>query len=50
MVKILRKSYENHETQFPINSVFIVQKSIFVVTPNKMLKMKFKFKYILLIT
>ena len=29
MVKILRKSQENHEAQFPKFSVFIGQKSIF---------------------
>ena len=29
MVKILRKSYENHEAQFPKFSVFIGQKAIF---------------------
>ena len=29
MVKILRKSYENHKTQSPKFSVFIAQKSIF---------------------
>ena len=29
MVKILRKSYENHEAQFPIFSAFIGQKSVF---------------------
>ena len=29
MVKILRKSQENHEAQFPNFSVFIGQKSIF---------------------
>ena len=29
MVKILRKSYESHEAQFPKFSVFIGQKSIF---------------------
>ena len=29
MVKILRKSEENHEAQFPKFSVFIGQKSIF---------------------
>ena len=29
MVKILRKSYENHEAQFPKFIVFLGQKSIF---------------------
>ena len=29
MVKILRKSYENHKVQFPNCCVFIGQKSIF---------------------
>ena len=29
MVKILRKSWENHEAQFPKLSIFIGQKSIF---------------------
>ena len=29
MIEILRKSYENHEAQFPKFSVFIGQESIF---------------------
>ena len=45
MVKILRKSYENHETQFPKFSAFIGQKSIFCHYCIQDFKMEFKFKY-----
>ena len=50
MVKILRKSQENHEAQFLKFSSFIGQKSILRRYCNKMLKMEFKFKYTTLIT
>ena len=48
MVKIFRKSYENHEAQFP-NIVFLLIKNRnFVIIAFKMLKMEFK--YTILIT
>ena len=45
MVKISRKSQENHEAQFPKFSAFIGQNLYFVVIAFKMVKMEFKFNY-----
>ena len=50
MVKILRKSKENHEAPFRKFSVFIGHKSIFRLIAFKILKMEFKVKYKILIT
>ena len=50
MVKILRKSYENQEVQFPKCSGFIGKKLTFRHYCIQMLKMEFKFKYTILIT
>ena len=50
MVKILRKFYENHKAQFLKLEFLLAQNRYFVVIVFKTLKMKFKFKHIILIT
>ena len=50
MAKILTKSYENQEAEFPKFSVILVTNRYFVVIAFKMLKMEFNFKYTILIT
>ena len=50
MVKILRKSEENHKAQFPKVSVFIGLNQYFIANSFQMLKMEFKFKYTILRT
>ena len=50
MVKILRKSLENHEAQFPKLSIFLAKYRYFIIIAFKKLKMQFKFKYTILST
>ena len=50
MVKILRKSHENHEAQVPEFSVFIGQKSIFRHYYIQNVKDGIQFNYTILIT
>ena len=50
MVKILRKSLENHEAQFPKFSVFICQKSIFRRYCIQNVEDGIQLKYTILIT
>ena len=45
MLKILRKSSENHEAQLPTFVFSLAKNRHFVVIAFKMLKMEFKFKY-----
>ena len=44
MAKILRKSYENNDPQFPKLSVFLAKNRYFITITFKILKMEFKFE------